>query len=155
MKLHIDAFEYSHGTHKIPKKYTCDGEQISPHIKWEDVPENTKSFALIMENLDAPHRSTPLALWIVYNIPGDVKEIETNSIPKQAKIGTNDLGKARYTGPCQSPGPIRHEKTSIQLYALDTELDLPAGATKHDLVKAMKNHILEKVEFIAFYQPYA
>ncbi len=150
MIVRIEAFTTSYGD-TIPKKYTCDGEEISPGLKWDDVPSGTKSFALIMEDLDVPSRSNPLTLWIVYNIPGDVREIETNTIPDEAQVGTNDLGKGGYSGPCPEPGtdPQRYR---LQVYALDTEFDIPAGETKHTLMTAMKDHILATAEALATYK---
>lgn len=150
MLLRIEAFTYKHGN-KIPKKYTCDGEELSPGIIWDEVPKDTKSFALIMEGLDVPHRSTPLVLWVVYNIPGDLREIATDSLPEKAVVGTNDLGKLGYSGPCPQPGPD-HQRYQVQLYALDEELYLPPSATKQDLVHAMKDHILDTARAIGTYE---
>ncbi len=153
MIVHIEAFTCSCGN-TIPKKYTCDGEEISPGIKWDDVPQETKSFVLMMEDLDVPNRSNPLTIWIVYNIPGDIREIETNSLPEQAKIGVNDLGKVSYSGPCPEPGPD-HQRYRMQLYALDTKLDVPSGTMKHTLMSTMKDHILATAESIATYKRHA
>ncbi len=152
MIVRIEAFTYSYGN-KIPKKYTCDGEEISPCMIWDEVPEGTKSFALIMEDLDVPSRSTPLTLWLVYNIPGDLREIATNAVPEQATVGTNDMEKVGYSGPCPEPG-TDYQRYRIQLYALDTELDLPSDATKHTLMTAMKDHILATTDAIGIYKRY-
>ncbi len=153
MIVRVEAFTSSHGN-MIPIKYTCDGEQISPGVTWHDVPEGTQSFTLIMEALEVPNRSNPLTLWIVFDIPSDVREIVTNSIPEFAKLGTNDLENADYNGPCPEPGPDTH-RYCIKLYALDKELDLPAGTTKHTIETAMKDHILAKDEAIATYKRHA
>ncbi len=149
MIIRINAFTQSHGN-TIPKKYTCDGEDISPEIIWDEVPEKTESFVLIMEGLDVPHRSNPLVLWVVYNIPGTARNIASNSIPKEAKVGINDLGKKQYNGPCPKPG-THHQRYRATLYALDkTFVFLPDDVTKEVLVKAMKNHVLGTAEEIAF-----
>ena len=151
MKIRIEAFMCKCGD-IIPRKYTCDGEGISPGLTWDDVPEKTKSFALIMEDLDVPNLSHPLTLWIVYNIPGDIREIVKNSVPEHAKLGTNDKEKTGYSGPCPEPGP-RHQRYQIQVFALDTELVLlPPGATKQELMAAMKNHIVTTAEATATYR---
>ena len=150
MIVRVEAFTYSYGN-TIPIKYTCDGEEISPGLTWHDVPEGTKSFTLIMEGLDIPSRSTPLTLWIVFDIPGDVREITTNAVPEFAKLGTNDRGEADYSGPCPEPGPDI-QRYCIKLYALDIEIDLPAGETKQSIETAMKDHILATAEVIATYK---
>ena len=152
MKLIIEAF-LNHSDNKIPQKYTCLGEEISPGMTWEDVPEKTKSFAITMEAIDVPNRSTPLVLWIVYNISENVRKFKTNSVPENALIGTNDLGKTAYSGPCPEPG-AKHHRYIVQLYALDAVVDLPAGATKHDLIHAMKNHILAEDRAIGTFDIY-
>lgn len=152
MKLRIEAFIYNYGNN-IPIKYTCDGEEISPGIKWSEVPEGTKTFAIIMEGLDTPDRSNPLVLWILYNIPGKIREIVTDTIPEDANVGTNDLGKVGYTGPCPKPGPD-HQRYRVQLYALDTTLNLSDGATKQEFLHAAKNHILNTTEVIGVYERY-
>ncbi len=149
MLIRINAFTQNH-SNTIPKKYTCDGEGISPEISWDEVPEKTESFALIMEGLDVPNRSNALVLWVIYNIPGALRTIASNSIPEQAKVGINDLGKKRYSAPCPKPGP-HPQKYQITLYALDTTLIfLPDETTKEDLVKAMKKHVLATAENIGF-----
>src|SRR3990167_973981 len=150
MELQIDAFTSNHKD-EIPKKYTCDGEEQSPCLQWGDVPSNVKSFALVMEALDVPHRSNPLVLWVVYNIPGDVRKIATNTLPKEALVGTNDLGKIGYSGPCPKPGS-KHERYHIVLFALDIKLDLVPGATEYDLTRAMKGHILDTGEEVAVHE---
>lgn len=147
MLIRINAFTQSN---TIPKKYTCDGEGISPEASWEEVPEKTESFVLIMEGVDVPNRSNPLVLWVVYNIPGTVRAIASNTVPEQAKVGINDLGKKRYSAPCPKPGSHK-QRYRVTLYALDkTLVFLPDGITKEDLVKAMKNHILATAENIGF-----
>jgi Raf kinase inhibitor-like YbhB/YbcL family protein len=150
MNLIIEAFMYSYGN-KIPKKYTCDDENITPGLKWENVPEGVKSFAIIMEDPDVKSRSTPFVHWVVYNIAGEIRQFETGVVPEKVKQGTNDFGKIGYQGPCPEPS-ADHHRYFVKLYALDTMLDLPEGATKQELVRAMKNHILAEHEVIGFYE---
>ncbi len=150
MKVRIEAFTYSYGN-IIPEKYTCYGEEISPGVIWDEVPEGTESFTLIMEALDIPERSNPLTLWLMYDIPANLREIATNAVPEFAKLGTNDREIAGYGGPCPDPGP-NLQRYRITLYALDKELDLPAGEIKQTIETAMKDHILAKAEAIATYK---
>lgn len=150
--MRVEAFTQRYKS-QIPEKYTCDGESISPGIIWDEVPENTKSFAIIMEGMDTPDRSNPLVLWLVYNIPSDVREIKTNTVPQGAQLGTNDFGEQGYRAPCPKPGP-EHYRYSVQLYALDTILDLNEGATLKDFLYAAKDHMLDQIEVIGTYERY-
>lgn len=152
MYLKIEAFTYSYGN-KIPSKYTCDGQEISPGMTWFDVPEESKSFAIVMEGLDTPKRSNPLVLWLIYNIPGNIRKIETGTIPDGTQVGKNDIGLEQYSGPCPTPGPD-HQRYLIRLYALDSKLDLDDGITYQDFKRATKDHILDKTEYVATYEKY-
>lgn len=137
----------------IPKKYTCDDADNSPPLAWEGVPEKTKSLALIADDPDAPRGTW--THWVVYNLPAQTKELPENE-PKQeslsngAKQGNNDFKKAGYGGPCPPPGnPHRY---FFKLYALDTELNLDAGATKDKLLAAMAGHVLADGQLMGTYQ---
>jgi Raf kinase inhibitor-like YbhB/YbcL family protein len=137
----------------IPKEYTCDGANISPPLGWGDPPEQTKSFALLVEDPDAPGKTW--VHWIIFNLPPEVRQLSDN-IPKQKTLagnqrqGTNDFGKIGYGGPCPPKGaPHRY---FFRLYALDKMLDLKPGATKSELLKAMEGHILAKAELMGRYQ---
>ena len=153
MFLRVEAFISGSYDNKIPKKYTCDGGEVSPGMHWEDAPEGTKSFAIVMRGIDTPDRSTPLVLWLVYNIPGNVYEIKTGEIPEGAQVGTNDRGKIGYSGPCPKPGPD-HQRYIVQIYALDSVLDLPDEVTEKEFMKAAKDHILDDIEIVAVYETY-
>ena len=138
MKLNSDAFEHNG---MIPSKYTCKGENINPQLKWGDVPEGTKSFALIVDDPDAPGGNW--VHWLVKDIPADVREIKENGVP-----GTqveNDFGKEAYGGPCPPSGVHRY---FFKLYALDVMLNLEAGLTKKDLLRKMEGHIIEEAQII-------
>jgi len=148
MKLTSSAFEHNGA---IPSEYTCDGSDTSPELDIEDVPENTKSLALINDDPDVPKEIRPDGLWVhwvVWNIPPD-----TNNIPKGTEpsgvAGNSNFGKTGYGGPCPPSGTHRY---FFKLYALDTELSLQEGSTKDDVEKAMKGHIIEKTELIGTYQ---
>jgi Raf kinase inhibitor-like YbhB/YbcL family protein len=128
----------------IPEKFTCDGEDISPSLIIEDIPEGTKRLALIVEDPDAP--AGIWIHWVVFNIHvTDV--IEEDEIP--GIQGINDFRKLEYGGPCPSSGTHRY---FFKLYALDTKLDLEEGCRKKDLLKAMEGHILAETELIGLYQ---
>lgn len=128
----------------IPGKYTCQGSNINPPLIISDMPSNTKSLALIIDDPDAPVGTWDH--WIVHNIEPK-NSINENSIPGiQAK---NSWGKNEYGGPCPPSGTHRY---FFKLYALDIKLDLNEGASKKQLENAMKNHIIEKTELIGLYK---
>jgi Raf kinase inhibitor-like YbhB/YbcL family protein len=136
----------------IPSKYTCDGEDISPPLQWEGVPEGTKSIALISDDPDAPMGTW--VHWVLYNLPAETNELEENNppdetLPNGARQGVSDFGRTGYGGPCPPSGTHRY---FFKIYALDTELDLAAGASKRQLLKAMEGHILDHGELIGKYK---
>ena len=128
----------------IPKKFTCDGQDISPNLTVENVPDSTKSLALIVDDPDAPMGTW--IHWVVFDIPVTSK-IEEDSTP--GKPGTNTSGERNYGGPCPPSGTHRY---FFKIYALDTLLNLKEGITKADLEKAMEGHILDKTELIGLYK---
>ena len=129
----------------IPIKYTCESENVSPHLSWKNAPENTKSFALICEDPDAP-RAEPFVHWVIFNIPPAEDHLRER-VGIQGGTSADTVG---YYGPCPPAGkPHRYIFT---LYALDTILPLQEGATKEELLAAMKNHILEQASLIGLYQ---
>ena len=148
MKLMSPAFEHEG---KIPSKYTCDGENISPPLTVSDVPPETKSLALIMDDPDVPKHLRSDGMWdhwVVFNIPASMRDIKEGNEPDGIHgIGTG--GNMNYFGPCP---PDREHRYFFKLYALDTELDLPEKATKQQLEKAMENHIIEKAESMGKYE---
>lgn len=128
----------------MPERFTCQGEDISPLLTIEGVPEEAKTLALIVDDPDAPMGTW--VHWVVYNIPV-VSSIEENSIPGQEAM--NDFGRKNYGGPCPPSGVHRY---FFKLYALDTEIDLRDNARKRDLEKAMQSHILAQSELIGLYK---
>jgi Raf kinase inhibitor-like YbhB/YbcL family protein len=144
MKIESPAFE---NNQPIPSKYTCDGEDINPPLKISDVPENSKSLVLIVDDPDAPFGT--FTHWIVWNIDPKTSFVEENSVPDGAIVGVNDFGKNFYGGPCPPSGTHHYH---FKLYALDTTLNLDKNSKKKDLEKAMENHILEKAEIIGIYK---
>ena len=142
MKLISTAFENGM---MIPSRHTCDGDDLSPHLIISDVPENAKSLALIMDDPDAPMGT--FVHWVAWNIPPDKNEIlEDENLPNQ---GTTDFRRMGYGGPCPPSGTHRY---FFKLYALDTMLNLPKGATKKNLEDAMKGHIIAEAQLIGLYK---
>lgn len=140
----------------IPSQYTCEGKDASPPLSWSGGPANTKSYALIVDDPDAPDPAKPQRVyvhWVVCNIPVTVTSLPENAskigLPKGAGQGKNDWGKAEYGGPCP---PIGRHRYFFKLYALDTMLSGLSAPTKADVEKAMKGHVLESSELIGTYQ---
>jgi len=131
----------------IPSKYTCDGRDINPSLLIENIPAKSKSLALIVDDPDAP-RGTWVH-WVLWNIDPKTKQIKENSIPAGAKQGLNDFRKRTYGGPCPPSGTHRY---FFKLYALDTMLNLGSDATKADLEKAMKGHIIDQDQSVGLYK---
>lgn len=147
MKLTSSAFKHQD---YIPRLYTCDGGNISPPLEIHDVPEGTKSLALIMEDPDVPKHIREDRMWdhwIIFNIPADTSRfIEGEEPPGIHGIGTGH--NLKYYGPCPPDGEHRY---FFKLFALNTMLDLPEKSTKQQLETAMKGHILAKTELIGIY----
>jgi len=137
---------------RIPEKYTCDGLDISPPLRWSGQPPETKSFAIIVEDPDAP--GGIFTHWIIYNIPADVNQLDEGMesaevLPGGIMQGLNDFGRLGYGGPCPPPGePHRYV---FRIYALDTMLELNQAASKDELLKLMKDHILAEATLTGIY----
>jgi Raf kinase inhibitor-like YbhB/YbcL family protein len=144
LKISSPAFE---NDGKIPKKYTCDGSNMNPPLRIENVPSNTKSLALVFDDIDAP-RGTYVH-WILWNIGPDTREIKENSVPEGAVQGLNDFKKRHYGGPCP---PGRAHKYVFRIYALDTLLKLNPNLTKRDLEKAMEDHVISRAQLMGVYK---
>jgi len=148
MKITSSGFE---NEGMIPDKYTCDGENISPPLEWNNPPDDTKSFALICDDPDAPMGTW--VHWVVYDIPASISKLQENTPPEKrlvngGKQGTNDFHKIGYGGPCPPSGVHRY---FFKLYALDDYVDLEPGATKEQLLRAMKGHILLEEKLMGKY----
>ena len=152
MTLSISSPAFQDGE-KIPAKYTCQGQDISPPLKWNRVPNETQSLALILDDPDAP--SGVFTHWVIFNLPPDSRELPeampaASQLPSGALQGKNDFGKIGYGGPCPPPGyPHRYRFT---LYALDRQLDLKAGSSKKQVLHTMEGHILAQVQLTGTYQ---
>jgi len=128
----------------IPEKYSCDGKDINPPLRIEDVPDGAESLVLIVDDPDAPNGT--FDHWVVYNIPPNTSGIEEDSIP--GIQGGNDFGKQNYGGPCPPSGTHRY---FFKVYALDEKLDLPEGASKEEVQQEMKDHVLADVQLLGHY----
>ena len=131
---------------KIPDVYTCNDQGISPPLTFENVPENAKSLALILDDPDAP--SGTFTHWLIWNIPANLTGIDENSVPDGGVQGKNSDGETGYTPPCPPYGTHRYY---FKLYALDTMLKLPPGSDKKALSEAMKGHIIAQTEYVGLY----
>jgi len=129
----------------IPKKYTCDGQDINPPLTIEGIPKEAKTLVLAVDDPDAP--SGTFDHWIVWNIPASASKIGENTVP--GKEGLNDAREQGYMGPCPPSGTHRY---FFKVYALDTELSLSASSKKKDAEKAMQGHILAEGKLIGLYR---
>jgi len=138
----IESAAFKEGA-DIPARFTCEGENVSPQLAWTAPPGNARSFVLIVEDPDAP--AGIWTHWVVYNLPAQTRAMEENT-PKQAELpgggvqGRNSFGRVGYGGPCPPAG--RAHRYFFRLYALDTLLKLAPGATRLDVLAAMKGHIV-------------
>ena len=130
----------------LPPKFTCDGDNVSPTLEFLDVPEETQSLVLIVDDPDAPVGIW--THWVIYNIPGNVRKIGENKTPEGAMLGINDFGVGNYGGPCPPFGTHRY---FFKLYALSSNLDLGPGATKNDVEASMESLVIQKAELIGIY----
>ena len=151
MPLQITSTAFSAGE-TIPKKFTCDGPDISPKLTWNEPAAKTQSFTLIMDDPDAPVGTW--VHWVLFGLPADAKEL-SEGVAKQdqlsngARQGRNDFGKIGYGGPCPPPG--KPHRYFFKLYALDSKLNLKAGATKAEVERAMKGHVVGQAELVGRY----
>lgn len=143
--MQIESAVFTHN-HPIPRTYTCEGEDLSPPLTFSNIPQKTKSLALIVDDPDAPNGT--FDHWIVWNLPSDTTSLAAGAkVPNQGK---NHFGKMKYGGPCPPKGnPHRY---FFKLYAVDILLDLEDGASKEQLEDAMEGHVLGKAELVGTYQ---
>ncbi|MBY0292731.1 MAG: YbhB/YbcL family Raf kinase inhibitor-like protein [Alphaproteobacteria bacterium] len=146
MMLLSTAFE---NFESIPVKYTGEGEDLSPPLRWQDIPKGTRSLALICEDPDAPHGTWDH--WLIYNIPPSIGVLAEGlkELPQGIQSFQNSWGKTGYGGPNPPSGQHRYFFT---LYALDTVLQFSEGATKASLLKEIQAHTLEEATLVGVYQ---
>jgi Raf kinase inhibitor-like YbhB/YbcL family protein len=140
----------------IPAQYTCDGVDISPPLSWSDAPQGTSSFALIVEDPDAPDPKAPKVTWVhwvIYNIPADVQSLSEDAarhgLPAGAQQGLNDSKRVGYNGPCP---PVGRHRYFHKLYALDTVLQDLGHPTKAQLLSAMQGHVRAEAQLVGTYE---
>ncbi len=151
MSFQLTSTAFTQGN-AIPPIYTCSGKNISPPLAWSNPPAGTQSFALILDDPDAPGGT--FTHWVLYNLPAAAGGLEEN-IPASPQLsdgslqGRNSAGGSGYTGPCPPSGTHRY---FFKLYALDSALSLPAGAGAAQLQQAMQGHILGNIELMGTYK---
>jgi Raf kinase inhibitor-like YbhB/YbcL family protein len=150
--MQLTSTEFREGG-EIPSRFTSDGENVSPELSWKDAPHETKSFALIMHDPDAP-RPGGFTHWVIYSIGPGVGHLE-EAVPTGGEIkgvglqGKNETGRLGYIGPAPPSGVHRY---FFQLYALDCVLDLKPGASHREVSAALKGHVLAQAELMGTYE---
>ncbi len=153
MEIKLTSTAFKEGEF-IPSKYSCEGANISPQLHWVDTTDDVKSFALIMEDPDAP--GGIFVHWVIYNIPGNLRELHEDVTPSRnisdkILLGTNSFGRIGYGGPCPPPG--KPHRYFIKIYALNTVLHhIGSGATKAQLLKSMEGHIISEGQLMGKYK---
>ncbi|MCL4416737.1 MAG: YbhB/YbcL family Raf kinase inhibitor-like protein [Actinobacteria bacterium] len=144
MKIISSAFE---NNSLMPSKYTCEGPEVNPPLEFKDVPEDSKSLVLIVDDPDAPVKT--FIHWTIWNIDPKITEIGENSSPKGAIEGITSSGKRGYDGPCPPSGTHRY---FFKLFAIDKMLDLSPSSYVGDIESAIEGHVIRKAELIGLYK---
>lgn len=144
MKITSQTFEDGGN---FPSEYTCLGDGVNPPLDWSQVPSNTKSLALIVDDPDAPDGI--FTHWVVWNISPEVEKLSRNSVPFGAMVGVGSSGEDSYFAPCPPSGAHHYR---FKLYALDTKLSLLKNSGQVDLEKAMVGHILDQAILIGLFK---
>ena len=152
LSIEVTSSAFAEGA-RIPTRYTCDGEDASPPLKWTGVPQAAKSIALIADDPDAPGGTW--IHWVLYGLSPDTTGLpeglpKTNELLSGARHGGTDFGRNEYGGPCPPPGHGAH-RYYFKVYALDAEIGLAAGGTKQDVLEAMKGKILAEGQLMGTY----
>jgi Raf kinase inhibitor-like YbhB/YbcL family protein len=152
MAMKLTSAAFAEGQ-TIPRKHTCDGDDLSPPLSWTGAPPGTQSFALICDDPDAP--AGTWVHWVVYGLPGSTQHLAEHIPPggviqNGARQGLTDFKHVGYGGPCPPPGPAH--RYFFRLYALDADPGLKSGATRAELLQAMKGHIREEAVLMGTYQ---
>ncbi len=150
--IQLTSAAFSEGQ-AIPRQYTGDDANVSPPLAWSGPPDSTQSFALICDDPDAP-RGTWVH-WVLFDLPADARGLEEDvpanaTLASGARQGKNDFGKVGYGGPAPPRG--KPHRYFFKLYALDTVLTLPAGATQAQVAAAMQGHVLAEGQLMGTYQ---
>jgi Raf kinase inhibitor-like YbhB/YbcL family protein len=155
MALRLRSAAFTDGG-EIPRKYTCEAEDLSPPLHWDGVPDDTRSLVLIVDDPDAPDPDAPRMTWVhwvVYNIPPEASALPEGAtsadLPPGTGQGLNDWKKAAYGGPCP---PVGRHRYFHKLYALDTVLTLMSSPTKSLVEAALEGHVLGSAELVGTYE---
>lgn len=155
MSMRLNSPAFGHDT-LIPAHHTCDGEEISPALRWSEVPTQAKSLVLIVEDPDAPDPAAPQrtwAHWLLYNLPVDAdglpEGVSAGQLPEGTREGLNDWNCIGYGGPCP---PIGRHRYFHKLYALDTVLPDLHRPTRAELLQAIEGHVLAQAQLVGTYQ---
>jgi Raf kinase inhibitor-like YbhB/YbcL family protein len=149
IKLTSSAFEEGG---MIPSKYTCDGQDISPPLSWDNVPANTESIAIICNDPDAPMGTW--VHWVLFNLPAEKRQLAENipddeTLPDGTRQGITDFGSTGYGGPCPPSGTHRY---FFKIYALDIPINIVSIADKETLLKDMAGHVLAEGQLMGKYK---
>ncbi len=151
MGLQLTSSSFQEGG-LIPRQYTCDGQDVSPALRWANLPKGTRSLALIADDPDAPVGTW--VHWVIFNIPSNLVQLPEgippkDSLPDGTRQGLNDFRRIGYGGPCPPPG--KPHRYFFKLYALDTMLSMKPKATKVEVLAACKNHVLAEAQLMGRY----
>ena len=155
MTLTLESSAFADGE-EIPRKHTCEGADVSPVLSWSGAPKGTRSYALVVDDPDAPDPAAPKMTWVhwvLYDIPADARGlregVSPDALPRGTREGKNDWKRTGYGGPCP---PIGRHRYFHKLYALDRVLPDLGTPTKAELEAAMRGHVLEQAELMGTYQ---
>ena len=148
--MNLESSAFKNGG-EIPQKYGYKQDNVNPPLKIKDVPNNTKSLVLIMDDPDAMGAVGKIWVhWVVWNISPDTAQIKENSLPENSFQGKTDFGEIAYGGPAP---PDKEHVYIFKLYALDSELNLKEGSTKAQVEEAMQNHVISEAKLEGRYSP--
>jgi len=130
----------------IPARYTCDGDDVSPPLSWRDAPAGTATFALVVDDPDAP--AGTWVHWVLFDVPASESAIHEGATPRSAREGKNSWGRSGYGGPCPPSGTHRY---FFKLYAVDRALGVAPGITEAELARALQGHVLAEAVLMGRY----
>lgn len=146
VELEVTSSAFSEGE-AIPRKYTCDGDDVSPPLAWSGAPDGVASYALIMDDPDAP--AGTWVHWVLFDLPPQTTQLAENAPSSAGVQGNSSWNRTGYGGPCPPGGEHRY---FFKLYALDTTLGLDAGATKEEVLQAMEGHVAAQGQLMGTYR---